>query len=121
MYLECDFDGGDCCLSSINKEYCLFCTCYANNNVDSCKLAYAFVGNGVCEDVVNTEVCDYDGGDCCLDEIIGGPYACEFGCICHLDGTKVLNNTCIKVFNTQYQYFNVASPCRVMHRCRQYC
>lgn len=89
LYAECEFDGGDCCLSSINRTYCLFCTCYANNNVESCKLSYAFVGNGVCEDIVNTEVCDYDGGDCCLDEIIGGPYACEFGCICHLDGTKV--------------------------------
>ena len=36
----------------------------------------------MCHDSTNTEACDYDGGDCCLDEIVK---ACD-SCICHEDG-----------------------------------
>ena len=50
------------------------------------------VGNGICEDTANVASCDYDGGDCCLEKIIIGTYACK-DCICHLDGTIHQENT----------------------------
>ena len=27
---EYEFDGGDCCLSIINREFCIYCICYAS-------------------------------------------------------------------------------------------
>ena len=26
------------------------------------------IGDGICQDYNNAQLCDYDGGDCCLDE-----------------------------------------------------
>ena len=26
------------------------------------------IGDGICHDATNTEFCDFDGGDCCLEE-----------------------------------------------------
>ena len=38
-----------------------------------------------CDDVTNNEMCDWDGGACCLPEIKDS--YCEL-CICHIDGTR---------------------------------
>ena len=43
---------------------------------------FNMIYDGLCHDSTNTEACDYDGGDCCLDEIVK---ACS-SCICHEDG-----------------------------------
>ncbi len=37
------------------------------------------IGDGICDDIANTEVCLFDGGDCCRPEIVG--YFCVF-CTC---------------------------------------
>ncbi len=29
-----------------------------------------FLGDGACDDDTNTPECEYDGGDCCLPEVI---------------------------------------------------
>ena len=31
---------------------------------------YSLIGDGLCDDETNTEQCDYDGGDCCVDEVL---------------------------------------------------
>ena len=59
---ECGFDGGDCCGSCVNKEYCSDCEC--RNGVDL-GIRNALVGDGFCHDLTNNAECNFDGGDCC--------------------------------------------------------
>ena len=60
---DCSFDGGDCCGSCINTDYCTTCSCIGNVTVNG--VSNALVGNGYCNDEMNTEECNFDGGDCC--------------------------------------------------------
>ena len=46
------------------------------------------IGNGVCNDELNLISCDYDGGDCCLNQV--NIYACT-RCLCHKDPQKCPN------------------------------
>ena len=63
---ECNYDGGDCCLSNENTEQCFWQeTCRAGVIPSS-------VGDGVCNDEANNAECLYDGGDCCGYEINTG-------------------------------------------------
>jgi hypothetical protein len=32
---ECGYDGGDCCLSSVNTDYCSNCSCSGNGVISS--------------------------------------------------------------------------------------
>ena len=82
---ECNFDNGDCCLPIINSLYCIECFCHQDgtqhdfmsqtstvkintfNTCSSHKLAY--IGDGYCDDTTNVPICNFDGGDCCLDPI----------------------------------------------------
>ena len=41
-----------------------------------------YIGDGYCDDENNKEECNFDGGDCCLDEIDAN-YCTE--CICYED------------------------------------
>ena len=43
------------------------------------------VGDDICNDNLNVEVCNYDNGDCCLSEISDDQCT---ECICHEDGTR---------------------------------
>ena len=61
--VECGYDGGDCCGSCINTEYCLNCTCIDDTIGDG--VPNALVGDGICNDETNNPGCNYDGGDCC--------------------------------------------------------
>lgn len=36
--------------------------------VFSCKF-HQLIGDGICHDATNIELCDFDGGDCCLEQI----------------------------------------------------
>ena len=46
---ECDFDGGDCCGSCINRNYCSQCMCYETSVNDlSCKY-YIVVAQNMCK------------------------------------------------------------------------
>ena len=60
---ECVYDGGDCCGSCINTDYCTYCTCIGD--VTDNGVPNALVGNGYCDDEMNTAECNFDGGDCC--------------------------------------------------------
>ena len=56
---ECNYDGGDCCGSCINTDYCTNCTCIGNiigNGVPN-----TLVGDGFCNDETNNVHCYYDG------------------------------------------------------------
>ena len=60
---ECNYDGGDCCGSCINSEYCTECICLGGvigNGIRNAK-----VGDAFCNDETNNVECNYDDGDCC--------------------------------------------------------
>ena len=44
------------------------------------------IGDGICDDHLNTANCDYDGGDCCLPYIVDMCDSQIYSCICHEDG-----------------------------------
>ena len=61
----CNFDEGDCCGKrdvKVNHMFCQDCFCLQNYPLlDGCFFA-SVVGNGICDDLANTEECSYDGG-----------------------------------------------------------
>ena len=59
----CDWDGGDCCGSNVNSDYCLACQCLDPNTCVSA------IGDNYCDDENNHPGCEYDGGDCCGDNV----------------------------------------------------
>ena len=38
----CQFDGGDCCLPEVKKDFCVFCHCYASQQYQERKLYYSY-------------------------------------------------------------------------------
>jgi len=95
---ECNYDGGDCCPQTcVDATY----TCKPHqmdcrdpepgNNIDL-KLVYGvsdeclmnitnifWLGDGYCDRTggYNTELCNYDGGDCCSETCKDGTYKCK--------------------------------------------
>jgi len=71
----CGWDGGDCCNSDSNFDYCSDCTCLDPTKqpdgtcVGAC-WNFVFAGDGFCDDSNNVCACDWDGGDCCIETII---------------------------------------------------
>ena len=61
---DCNFDGGDCCGSCINKDFCVNCSCIGD--IIGNGIPNAVVGDGICNDETNNVDCNYDNGDCCL-------------------------------------------------------
>ena len=57
-----------------------------NTVILGCPFEVGWIGDGSCDDHTNTELCSYDGGDCCLEPVIKDDYCID--CICHLDGTR---------------------------------
>ena len=56
-----------------------------NYQVEECEVDAndtALIGNGFCNDITNIRSCDFDGGDCCGENI--SMEFCEI-CTCHLD------------------------------------
>ena len=70
---ECNYDGGDCCGSCINNDYCKSCNCI-DEKFWGIKGSNALLGDGTCNKKYNSTECDYDKGDC-LDVL----QACAFG------------------------------------------
>ena len=72
------WDGGDCCGPDVNDWWCWDCECLDPNSEyfgaeggqdeeDPCTFWY--VGDGYCDDECNVENHDFDGGDCCGDDV----------------------------------------------------
>ena len=59
---ECNYDGGDCCGSCVNKEFCSTCACLDGGSGNGIS---QYVGDGYCDDGYNNVGCQFDGGDCC--------------------------------------------------------
>ena len=55
-----------------------------------CKFSF-LVGNGKCDDISNVDICNYDGGDCCLENAIAG-ICCQ--CQCHSSKISIPSNEC---------------------------
>ena len=94
---ECNYDGGDCCKDTCDYELYEFCgplsafgcvdpesnysgnnNAYPNDafNYTYCSVAFpGYIGDGLCDrEMYNTPECNYDGGDCCEDTCIDGPF-----------------------------------------------
>ena len=83
----CDFDGGDCCKGTCNKDSAFGCTVKEGDeladygpfgfycvdpsklnaiNSNFCQTDEKYrVGDGNCDPMLNNQDCNYDGGDCC--------------------------------------------------------
>ena len=67
----CFFDGGDCCGSNVNTDYCMECLCLeggegGGGGAEGCnQYIVVYIGDGYCQDYNNNLDCTYDGGDCC--------------------------------------------------------
>ena len=59
----CFFDGGDCCGSNVNTQYCNICQCLEEGGGNDCNAGW--IADGYCDDINNNLDCSYDGGDCC--------------------------------------------------------
>ena len=76
----CEWDGGDCCGNDVNIDWCSDCQCLdpnANSGTDSsttsastngCEFS-SFINDDNCDDEANNENCEWDGGDCCGDNV----------------------------------------------------
>ena len=88
----CFFDGGDCCGSNVNTNYCNECQCLEeggggssgattpSGTIGSGGCIQGYIGDGFCDDINNNLDCTYDGGDCCLDDYVYEDYCDE--CLC---------------------------------------
>ena len=85
---ECDYDGGDCCGSNVNTDWCTDCISYADLD---CTAPLDLIDNGFCNDEANTAGCGYDGGDCCGD--CANMNLCT-ECSCHDEGALPLDLSC---------------------------
>ena len=55
-HIGCNFDGGDCCGSCVNKEFCIECLCLSEQN--SSTGGQVLIGNGFCNDGLNSNIPD---------------------------------------------------------------
>ena len=71
------YDGGDCCSSDVNTEYC--------HHEENCALGFHHqVADGLCHDQTNNALCNYDGGDCC-GECVNTDNC--LNCVCHAESS----------------------------------
>ena len=84
----CSYDGGDCCGSNVNTQYCTDCICYADMD---CAAPLELIANGFCNDEANTAGCGYDGGDCC--GACANTDLCS-ECTCHNEGALPVDLSC---------------------------
>ena len=76
---ECGYDGGDCCDPDASYDFCIQCECIMNDAsavltqlqhavdlTSKCPFVHyqELIGDGFCQDKLNTPACSHDGGDC---------------------------------------------------------
>ena len=75
---ECNWDGGDCCGFNVNTNYCYYCECLDPSFNDLLPITISpyigclfpsWAGDNYCDDENNYQGCDFDGGDCCGDNV----------------------------------------------------
>ena len=81
---ECGYDNGDCCNENSNFGYCAqgsgLCLCLDPNDANVCDTS--LIGDRFCDADTNTKVCNYDGGDCCLDCMFKDHCQASNDCFC---------------------------------------
>ena len=83
----CAWDGGDCCKYGNHYFQCTDCICYENGlNVSSYMIPPSssvycnyvdLKGDGICDELNNHEICDFDSGDCCEISLFSTCPDCE--------------------------------------------
>ena len=93
--LACDYDGGDCCGSNVNTDWCTVCQCLEGGGGSTGGTAIpsgtttavacnqGWIADGYCDDGNNNLDCTYDGGDCCGSNV-NTLYCTE--CLCLEEG-----------------------------------
>ena len=69
---DCEYDGGDCCGDNVGTTWCTLCQCLDPQSThfnQSLLCNPLSKGDGYCEDGNNNPDCEYDGGDCCGDNV----------------------------------------------------
>ena len=66
----CEWDGGDCCGDDVKENYCTACECLdpAKQCTSTCGSPH-WKGDNWCDDENNNCGCEWDGGDCCGDDV----------------------------------------------------
>ena len=66
-------------------------------------------GDGTCDDILNIELCEYDGGDCCLPEEID--HCHDTDCACHLNenSNMTLTTTTTAITSTSNGNSNITT------------
>merc|ERR1711881_252261 len=76
----CGYDGGDCCGDDVNTQYCSACECLDPSEQPTTTAAPApppsdacgniqWQGDNYCDDGNNNAGCEWDGGDCCGNDV----------------------------------------------------
>ena len=91
-HIGCNFDGGDCCGSCVNMEFCIECLCLSEQNSSTggqvCNKVGYYIGDGYCVDWLNKAECNFDGGDCC-DPNANTDYCSLCQCVSGDNGTTI--------------------------------
>ena len=89
---DCHYDGGDCCGSNVNTQYCNICQCLegggggsggsttpsGTTTAGACNDGW--ITDGYCDDINNNLDCSYDGGDCCGSNV--NTQYCNYAPLC---------------------------------------
>ena len=97
-------------MDPVLTSYCTVCACLEGGNGGGggivtiatispsiCEFPQ-WVSDGYCDDYTNTAECEYDGGDCCLEETI--TVSCQ-ECICHDSGMFYTISCSLKKLNIE--------------------
>merc|ERR1711879_527103 len=88
----CNWDGGDCCGDDVKENFCSTCECLDPNDPSNQGVcgSPSWQGDNYCDDENNNAGCEWDGGDCCGDDV--KTQYCS-ACEC-LDPAKQCTGTC---------------------------
>ena len=99
---HCKFDLGDCCGPCPNTKNCTLCEC-KTENIEVTKIPLyeddiknPLIGDGYCNDETNNANCNYDGGDCCWENV-NTEFCSE--CVCKIQ------QTCAFLLDTNVDYY----------------
>merc|ERR1712203_788493 len=97
---ECSFDGGACCDNNIAgwDEYCTDCECLQGQTTTTTTTIKGcgspqWANDENCDDENNTAECNFDGGACCNNNIVGwDTYCTDCECLQGQTTTSLPNN-----------------------------
>ena len=104
---DCNFDGNDCCYHCVNKDHCRDCLCLIGTLAqDSPSSINPLIGDGYCQDGMNSAQCNFDGGDCC-GSCVNTDYCTNCSCI----GNILVDDSWDPVHCGGYHYASSCSEC----------